>query len=129
MTVEACQKCGKLIAVSDWSCCPHKGRGAASVIGDEIDETHRDLDPSGQPIRFRSRVEKQRYLDAHHLEPMVRWSGPQDQHVPRWATMDAQTLANAQALVARVAQQPSRAEPVVTCETAEFTVRTLGVGA
>lgn len=96
---------------------------ASSVRGDEIDETHYDLDPAGGVIRFRSRVEKQHYLDVHGLQPFVRWAGVHDRHVPRWASMDAYTLAAAEALTHRVSG--TRREAPIVCETATFTVRDL----
>ena len=90
-----------------------------AVIGDEIDETHEDLDPGGGVIRFRSRQAKQRYLDAHNLMPFVRHT-PGDKHVRSWAIMDPYTLEAATALVSRAG---SAADPAVRCETAVFTTR------
>ena len=114
-----CPTCGMLTE--------HIWCGKRAVIGDEIDEVLPDLDPSG-PIRFRSRQEKQRYLDAHQLEPFVRNAGPDDKHVPRWATMDAYTLAAAEALVARVGQTVG-ADPPIRCETLTLSVRDVTLGA
>lgn len=110
-----CDRCQAELVVGSWPFCPHSSQGAAAVLGDEIDETLPDLDPSGKSLRFRSRQEKQRYLDAHGLQPMVRWAGIHDHHVPRWVTMDAQTLKNAEILVSRASEL--KADPEVVCET------------
>lgn len=102
-------------------------RKGHSVIGDEIDETHPDLDPDGGVIRFRSRQEKQRYLDAHQLEPFVRWAGPNDRHVKRWDVPSAYGLEQAAILVARVAEQSSKKDAPIVCETATFSVKSIAV--
>lgn len=90
---------------------------AHAVRGDEIDETHRDLDAHGGVIRFRSRQEKQRYMDAHNIRPFVRWAGAHDQHVTRWAAMDQYTLDAAKALVSRAGAKGESTPDDVPCET------------
>jgi hypothetical protein len=123
-----------LTSVEDCACaCPICGSvtervwraSRRAVIGDEIDETHPDLDPLGGVVRFRSKIEKQKYLDAHQLEPFVRWAGPHDQHLKRWDLPCAYTLEQAALLVARVAEQSTASDPAVRCETLTTSIRAI----
>lgn len=65
-----------------------------------------------QPVTFHSKTDYRRYLKTHNLEECVRHvpvpGSDKSPHTTSWAGMDAQTLANAAALVSRVTarQQP-----------------------
>lgn len=83
----ACDTCGKPLAMGEWPFCPH---GFALVglkqIGDEIDEVNENV--GHEPVHFRSRSEKKRYLKEHGLQEFVRHVGApgsdKSRHTVRW---------------------------------------------
>lgn len=75
---------------------------AASVIGDEIDHVQRN--GTKRPIRFRSRLERNRWLKANGYREL----DTEESKGARSADcMDPVTMANAAALVARAASAPA----------------------
>lgn len=88
----------------------------ASVIGDAMD--HLQVNGTKTPIRFRSKLERLRWMKQHHLVDATRHVGQdgsdKSRHTTRWEAMDAQTLENARILVTRAAQEPARNDPPPT---------------
>jgi len=97
-----CTVCGEPIEVGDFPCIttprPH-ARGMYAAIGDECDI----LQTTGtkEPIRFRSKQDRLRWLKAHGYREVVKNAGPDDKHCARWAITDPQTLENGRILVSR----------------------------
>lgn len=112
-----CETCGAELQVGAWPFCPH-GPYRGTAIGDEIDEWNEMV--ADQPVHFTSKTEKRKYLKAHGLLEFVRWSGPNDKHVSRWASVD---LDAATALVSRMGAPAE--DPETICETATFEVTPL----
>lgn len=111
-----CEKCGDELVVGSFPFCPH-GIAAATVVGDEMDQV---IENNGtpHPIRFRSKAALKAHMDAHGLTPFVRHSpGPgtdKSAHTTDWSRgTDAQTLANAKALLSRDRISPDSL-PVIT---------------
>lgn len=69
-----CSKCGHLMVDGDYPFCPH-GIPVQGLkqIGDEIDEINENV--GHEPVHFRSRSEKKRYLKEHGLLEFVRHVG------------------------------------------------------
>ena len=99
-----CETCGVTLEVGMFPFCDgtpeSHGRGTARV--DDVTwpggKTFHNL--AHEPQTFYSKAEYKRYLKAHNLEECVRHIDGSP-HTRSWATMDAQTLANAAALVSR----------------------------
>ncbi len=112
--MDTCAVCGLELRVGDFPCIvtarPHAS-GMYTAIGDEIDFVQEN--GAHDPVHFTSKLERKRWLKANGLAEMVRNAGPDDKHVPRWAGMDPQTLANATALVSRPGAMASHGEPPV----------------
>ena len=100
-----CETCGWVLRVGDWPFC---GRGrdhapaVANIITDDI--------PGGQvienlghdPLTFYSKQAIVAEADKRGLRLRDQWAGPHDQYLTNWAaSIDAQTLENARALVSR----------------------------
>lgn len=100
-----CTVCGLPLEVGEFPCIasvrPH-GRGNYTNIPDEIVGGFVQENFGHAPETFYSKQAMARRAKELNLESMVRYSGPNDRHVPRWATSDPQTMANAEAIVARV---------------------------
>ena len=96
-----CESCGAVLEVGSWPFCPH-GAGTYTNIPDEIPGGFVQENFGHVPETFYSRSAMARRAKELHLEPFVRWSGPNDRHVTRWAMTDPQTMKNAEALVTRV---------------------------
>jgi len=96
-----CETCGHRLVVGDWPYCPH-GTAHGTVVGDDIPGGFVQENFGPEPEVFYSKRAMALRAKELGLEPMVRHAGPHDHHVPRWATMDAQTLANAETLLARI---------------------------
>ncbi len=107
-----CVTCNQMVPVGSWPWCPH-GQGNYTEIGDEWpgggDRIFENM--GHEPVVCRSKSDWKRELKARNLEPMVRWAGPGDQHVQRMVTVDAYTLRQAEALVARVSQEGKAHDP------------------
>jgi hypothetical protein len=99
--VTICTACGKALIVGDWPYCPH-GTAANVVIEDSIPGGFVQEHFGHAPEVFYSKKTMALRAKELGLEPMVRNAGPLDKHVPRWVTTDPQTMANAEALIARV---------------------------
>lgn len=114
-----CPHCGAVVAVGSWPFCPH-GRYGGTVVddsfpggGDFVQEHF-----GNTPETFSSKKAMEQRAKELGLINVVKWAGPTDRHLTRWASMDPQTLQNAEALVARVAERgTATAEPAVTLET------------
>lgn len=82
-----CDKCGVDLSPGDWPWCPH-GRGASSVVGDDI--------PGGQmfengfptPQKFYSKSAHRNALAEKGLEIAAKNAGPNDKICPRWDSVD-----------------------------------------
>lgn len=114
-----CERCNAELHVGDFPFCPH-GRGHGTAIKDELVGGFVQENFGPEPMTFYSKSEMLKEAKRRGLEPMVRWAGPHDRHVSRWAAMDPQTLANAAALC-----DPERRKgkilgnrPPAMCETA-----------
>jgi len=100
--METCTVCGELLQVGDFPCIvtprPH-AKGMYAAIGDECDI----LQTTGtkEPIRFRSKQERLRWLKANGFREVVKNAGPLDKHCRPWNTIDAVTLENGRVLVSR----------------------------
>lgn len=117
-----CEKCGATVEVGEWPFCPH-GAGHSNVNGDEIVGGFVQENFGPTPEVFYSKSDMARRAKELGLQPYVKWAGPHDRHVSRWAEMDPYTLAAAAALVNRVAEQGSRGSaPTVQCETLSTSV-------
>jgi hypothetical protein len=87
---------------------------ASAVLGDAIDFVSENAGPT--PVRFTSRAERKRHLKEKGLAEFVRHVGvpgtDKSPHTTDWSkgSIDATTLANAEALVGRVCGGVSRAE-------------------
>lgn len=73
-----CGYCGIEYGIGDSPFCSH-GHGrplhGLKQIGDEIDEVLDILADGDEPVRFRSRQERKRYLNEHNLQEFVRHVG------------------------------------------------------
>ena len=114
MTV-TCGHCGVVYGVGQWYQCPHEsmhaGRGAdVTWPGGKTFENLGD-----QPVTFYSPAEKDRYLRTHGIEEFVRHQpvpgSDKSPHTSSWAGMDAQTLANATALLERSGRASNSESP------------------
>lgn len=118
-----CDKCGVEIEIGDFPFCPH-GRGYSTVVGDEMD--HVQVNGTREPIRFRSKQARKRWMKANGLRECAYHIGldgsDKSKHTRRWEAMDAQTLENARILVERAAQEPTRNEPKETPLKARLTM-------
>lgn len=99
-----CPKCQKPLNVGDWPFCRdgHAPSTPPGVIPDDIIGGFVQEHFGDKPETFYSKKAMALRAKELGLEPMVRNSGPNDKHVPRWATTDPQTMANATALVERM---------------------------
>lgn len=116
-----CSRCGHRFVSGDYPFCPH-GQSFAAIVKDEIPGGVWVENLGKQPVKVYSQSERRALAAAAGLEECVKWSGPGDQHVSRWAGIDPQTMENARVLVSR--HQPPDDPPVV-CESLEITVREL----
>ena len=114
--MSACPACRQTVGVGQWPFCPH-GRGTGTVIGDDIPGGFVQENFGNQPETFYSKKAMARRAKELGLINVAKWAGPSDKHLTRWATMDPQTLRNAEKLVARVGTARATAEPEVTLET------------
>ena len=95
--------------------CPSCGRDTERSWTGKPTAIERDEIPGGQwfengfdePVRFDSHSEHEKALAARGLEIGAKWAGPRDKIMSNWAAgIDAQTLANAAALVSRGSRAP-----------------------
>lgn len=106
-----CEKCGASLAIGDFPFCPH----GASVAGKFADvtwaggRTFENL--AHTPQTFYSPTEYKAYLRNTNQQEFVRWAGPHDKHVPRWAMMDEYTLNAAKTLVERCGTRVTTTAP------------------
>lgn len=103
-----CETCHRELLVGSWPFCPH-GLGVSVVIGDEMD--HVQVNGLKHPRRFTSKQEHKRWLKEHGYRIYDTHEGDQgsdkNKFTTRLATMDPQTLKNAQELVTRAASAPA----------------------
>lgn len=97
---EKCNKCGRVMAVSDWPWCPHE-RGAAAIQPDAIPGGMWVENGLPQPTKVYSHSEHRALLAAHGCEIRAKWAGPHDKIMSRWDAPDAYTLDAAAQLVTR----------------------------
>lgn len=87
-----CPKCGKELQVGEWPFCGdaknNHGFGSQDVEDDTILGGFWQENFSDKPEYFESKKEMARRAKELGLEPMVRWSGPNDRHVSRWVSVD-----------------------------------------
>ncbi len=80
-----------------------------------------------EPVTVYSRTELARKMHEAGVVQKIKWSGPNDKFLTNWAAgIDAQTLANAKALVER--NGLARADPPEVTVNATFTITTLPIG-
>jgi hypothetical protein len=107
MTCEKCNRqSNKLIIHGKLLVCPScrydEPVGVAhGVIRDEIPGGVLIENLGRHPVRVYSQSERRALMKARGLEECVRWSGPMDRHVERWAAMDPYTMRAAAELVSR----------------------------
>lgn len=138
---EQCLRCpweGEVwVAPGEYPPCPNCGgaterlwRRSPTVIADEIPGGLTVENLGHDPVTVYSKSELAREAKARGLEPFVRHvpipGTDRSPHTTDWSRgTDPQTLANAEALVARVGR-PSTPEPLPTrLQTVAFTVREL----
>ena len=109
-----CERCGQELTVGEWPFCPH-GAYAGTVVGDDIPGGFVQEHFGHEPEVFYSKRAMLNRAKELGLEPMVRWAGPHDQHVSRWASVD---LEGATALVSRMGAPAD--DPEVVCETLQI---------
>jgi hypothetical protein len=103
-----CESCGWALAIGDFPFCPHAhGANSVEAVTWPGGKTFENL--ADTPQTFYDKASYKRYLRTHNLEEMVRHL-PGSPHTTSWAGMDAQTLANATALVSR-GRTPEAAAP------------------
>lgn len=96
-----CEICGEFVEVGAWPFCPH-GRAASAVIPDDVPGGFWADNGFSEPRKFYSHSEHERALAAEGLEIRAKHAGEHDKIMSNWAAgVDAQTLANAAALVSR----------------------------
>jgi len=120
---DACPKCGVIIRVGDWPFCGVSGHGKAggTVIDDSIPGGQWIENLGHEPMLFYSKRAIIEEADRRGLRLRDQWAGPGDTQLTNWAAgIDAQTLANAQALVSRGTRET---EAEVRCETYQGSVR------
>lgn len=137
-----CSQCGDPLSVGAWPFC--RGAGSHGTGASTVEsvtwpggKTFENL--GNEPVTFYSRSEYRHYLKAHNLEECVRHvpvpGSDKSPHTSSWAGIDAQTLKNAEALVARTTTQTPEASWIasmtvtVTEEAGFVTERIEGVHA
>jgi hypothetical protein len=89
---EICEKCGAEMRVGDFPFCPH-GRGAQTVIGDDVPGGFWAENGWPEPKKFYSKSEHVKALSAHGYEIVAKNAGPDDKICPRWDTVDLEAAA------------------------------------
>lgn len=105
-----CDRCYRLTTEGEHGLglCPLEPRRANAAIGDDIPGGIWIENLGHEPVKFYSKQAILDEADRRGLQRIDRWAGPTDRHLTNWAAgMDAQTLANAAALVARQGHAPS----------------------
>jgi hypothetical protein len=101
-----CDACGQSYGIGQWFACPHpfvnaRAAAEAAQVTWPGGRTFENL--GDQPKTFYSPSEYRAYLRSHNIEEFVRHvpepGSDKSRHTTSWAGMDAQTLANAAALV------------------------------
>jgi hypothetical protein len=87
-----CDTCGAELRVGDYPFCPH-GRGVNTVIGDDIPGGQVFENGFPEPVKFYSKSEHRRALDARGLHVVAKNAGPDDKICPRWDTVDLEAAA------------------------------------
>lgn len=104
-----CDVCSRLLAIGDHPFCPH-GRGMNSRMHDGIPGGVICENYGPTPIRFDSHSERRKYMEAHGLREKEQFcpapgTDIDPQGIPNPdGFKDAQTLANAAALICRNGQ-------------------------
>ena len=97
-----CEACGRTLELGDWPYCPHGRPGAFGIAPDDVPGGFIAENGFAEPRKFYSHSEHERALAAEGVEIRAKWAGPLDKIMTNWAgAPDAQTLANAAALVGR----------------------------
>lgn len=98
-----CPECGVDYGIGQWYRCPHEAirQGRGADVTWPGGQTFENLGP--EPVTFYSPAEKSRYMRQHGLQEFVRHvpvpGSDKSPHTTSWSGIDAQTLANAAALV------------------------------
>ena len=100
---ETCEKCGHVMAISDWPFCPHD-KGAQSVIDDSVPGGFTVENGFDSPRTFYSKAEHRAALKAQGMQIAAKWAGPHDRHLKRWDAPSAKALEDAKILLERGAQ-------------------------
>lgn len=123
---DLCTVCGLTLAVGEYPCIttirPHV-RGINGAIGDECDIWQEN--GFHTPQHFTSKKARIRALAANGLEERVCHAGEHDRIVPRWAAIDPQTLANAEALATRNGSGSGQAVDTSSDVPVTWTIRDL----
>jgi hypothetical protein len=89
--VTTCERCGKVLQLGEYPFCGGRNShgfpmAGLKQIGDEIDEWNENV--GHEPVHFRSRQERKRYLKEHNLQEFVRHVGEpgsdKSKHTSRW---------------------------------------------
>lgn len=123
-----CDTCGQDYQIGQWYQCPHEpmraGRGAdVTWPGGKTFENLSDT-----PQTFYSPSELKRYMQAHHLEPMVRHQPipgtDKSPHTTSWAAVSQETLDGAKAMLERVGKGGGKTERPTYIESMTVAVTT-----
>ena len=103
-----CEKCGQPLSIGDYPFCPHGSmKSGAMIETDEIPGGRWFENYGPHPVKFYSHSERHRYMQEHGLRELEKFCpapgtdrDPQGIPNPK-GYIDAQTLANATALLAR----------------------------
>lgn len=108
--VTVCEKCGMEVLNGQWPFCPHGATKTSMIVRDEIPGGIICENYGPHPIRFDFHSERRAYMESHGLREKEKFSpmpgtDKDPQGIPNPAGyMDAQTLANATALINRNGQ-------------------------
>jgi hypothetical protein len=115
-----CEQCGRELQIGCFPFCPHE-HASLSAVGDDIPGGFVQEHFGNQPETFYSKKAMLQRADELNLRPRDQWAGPGDRYLSNWSAVSPKTLADAKALLERVASAPAE-KPRATLDTATFTV-------
>jgi len=128
-----CDRCGADYAIGDYPFC--KGNPADHGPMRQAIETNEAFiggmtieNLGDKPVTVYSREEFKQAMAHANVEQKIKWAGPHDKYLINWAAgIDAQTLENAKALVARQGRGYKSSDPAAL-QTFRPSIRTLKKG-